>query len=405
MVSPFLPYPLDNGGAMRIYHLLRELAVRHRVTLLCYGTPTPDAVRALAFLSALHTAPAPRFPRPIREHLRHLRDPFPATVCYPAEPLGSRLRRLVAAERFDLVQFEFLGVAHLMEVVGPGPRRVLVHHCPTSELRARQVRRMPWGPRRLYYRLELPKLRRFERAVLARVDGCVAVSERDAGRLRAWVPGLAAAVVPNGVDTEYFRPQGREDPRSLLFIGSFGHDEANVDGVRYFAREILPRIRAQVADAHLSIVGGGAPAAVQALGRQRGIEVLGRVDDVRPHLARAAMLVLPLRAGAGTKVRIFTAMAMAKVVLTTPLGAEGWDGAPGEELVVASGAEAFAAEAVALLRDPDRRARIGQAARARVVRDYDWRALARRLEVFHASLVGDHPVRDGAGTCAGSAAT
>jgi glycosyltransferase involved in cell wall biosynthesis len=375
------------------------------VSLLCYGTPTPEAGRALAFLSALHSEPAPRFPRPIGEHLRHLADPYPTTVCYPAEPLRARLRRIVAEERPDLVQFEFLGIAHLMWSVPPGPRRVLVHHCLTSELRARQVQRMPWGPRRAYYAMDLPRLTRFERAVLRSVDGCVAVSDRDAARLRARVPGLTVATVPNGVDTQYFRPAAGEDPRSLLFIGSFGHDEANVDGVRYMAHELLPRIRAQVPDVRLTIVGGGAPPAVQALGREPGIEVLGRVDDVRPHLARAAVLVLPLRAGAGTKVRIFTAMAMSKAVLATPLGAEGWDGAPGGELVVADGPEAFAREAVALLRDPARRTRLGAAARARVVREYDWRVLGRRLEAFHAALLDGAGAGGRTGVCAGSAAT
>lgn len=395
VVCPSLPYPADNGGAIRVYHLLRELARHHRVAVLCYGTPSREAARALRFLDAVHAVPPPRFPRPWRDHLRALPGALPASVCYPAGPLAAALVRLAAARRWDIVQFEFLGVAHLAGAVGVGPRRVLVNHCLVSELRARQLRLMPWGLRRLYYTWDLPKIRRFERAALRAVDGCVATSEGDAAAMRAWAPGVPVAAIPNGVDTAYFRPAGPEDPRALLFVGSFGQDEANVDAAVSFAREILPRIRRSVPDARLAVVGSGPPPAVRRLARLPGVEVLGRVDDVRPHLARAAVLGLPLRGGAGSKVRVFTAMAMQKAVLATPLGLEGCDAAPGEEVMVADGPEAFAEEAVALLRDPARRARIGEAARRRVVASHDWRVLGRRLEAFHAAL------RDGARAPAG----
>jgi glycosyltransferase involved in cell wall biosynthesis len=135
------------------------------------------------------------------------------------------------------------------------------------------------------------------------------------------------------------------------------------------------------------VVGPAPPLEVRELAHHPGIEVTGRVEDVRPYLARAALVVLPLRAGAGTKLRIFTAMAMQKVVLASPVAAEGIEAAPEEEIVISDGAEPFAEAAIALLLDGSRRSRIGRAARARAVAQYDWRVIGHRLEEFYTSLL------------------
>lgn len=386
-VSPFLPFPLENGGAIRVYHLLRFLSRRHEVTLLCFGALTPQAREALRFCTSVHVVPPPRFPRPWWEHARGLAGALPASVCLPSEAMAARLRHLIASHPFDLVQVEFLGLSHLVQHLD-GRRKVLVEHSITSELRARQLGLMPWGARRLYYGADLLKLRRYEPAAVRAFDACVTVSSRDAGLVRTWAPGLPVATIPNGVDTEYFSPLGGEEASSLLFLGSFHLDPANVDGVLHFARDILPIIRRRLPDVRLTVVGTDPPREVRELSDARSIEVTGRVEDVRPYLARAAAVILPLRAGAGPKLRIFTAMAMQKTVLATSVAAEGVDARPGEEIVIADGAERFAEETIALLRDAPRRARIGQAARARAVAQYDWRVIGGQLETFYTFLLG-----------------
>jgi glycosyltransferase involved in cell wall biosynthesis len=367
--------------------MLRQLARRHEVVLLCPGPLSRDAAQALRFCAGLEVVPPGRSRRPWWEHLRGLAGALPASVCLSSDAMAIRLRELVRAQRFDIVQIEFLGLAHFARLLPSGPRKVLVEHCITSELRARLLRLMPWGARRLYYAVDLLKLRYYERAAMETFDACVTVSSRDERQIRAWVPGLDVATIPNGVDTDYFRPFGQEQPHSLLFIGAFDLEYANVDAVLQFARDILPLIRRRVPDAVLTVVGPAPPRAVLDLAQNPGIEVTGRVEDIRPYLARAALVILPLRGGAGTKIRIFTAMSMQKAVLASSLAVEGIDAATGEEIAIADGPERFAAEAISLLTDAPRRLRIGRAARARAVAQYDWRTLGQKLDDFYASLL------------------
>jgi len=385
VAAPFVPYPLDFGGAIRIYELLRHMAARHEVVLLCPEPIGREASAALSFCAAVEGFPAPAS-RPWHEHARRLLGPLPASVSLTADALLSRVHRLVRGRRFDVAQIEFLGLAHLRDAVPDGVPTALVEHCLATESRARQLGLMPWGPRRLYYAFDSLKLRRYEPAAIRAFDACIAVSERDAEQIRAWAPRVRTTTVPNGVDTEFFQPAEDAGDTELLFLGSFHLDAANVDAAVRLAREILPRVRRRVADARLTIVGTQPPVSVARLAGLPGVRVAGGVSDVRPYLARAAAVALPLRAGAGTKVRIATAMAAQRTVLASPLAAEGLDAVPGEEIVIARGAEEFVEEATALLRDARRRMRIGRAARARAVRDYDWRVLARRLETFHTSL-------------------
>lgn len=380
VVAPFVPYPPDSGGAIRVYHLLRCLARRHEVTLLCLDDGTGDAGN-LPFCRAVHTVPAPRFPRPWHEHLAALPVAVPGSIAIRSEPLREALRELLRTGTYDLVQVEFLGLAHLIEELDSQPA-VLVEHTVGTDLRRRQLRIAPRNLRWLYHALDYAKLLRYEPAVLSRYSGAVAMSSRDALRISRWAPALPVGVVPNGVDTTAFAPDGESDPNEILFIGSFHLDPANVDGVLHFVREIFPRIRSRWAGAALTIVGHSPPPEVSGLSACPGITVRGYVSDVRPYFARASVIVLPLRAGSGTKIRFLTAMAMGRPVVATTLGAEGMDATPGEEFVLADDPERFAEETVQLMRDPERRRAIGTAAREKAVRDYDWGVIGEKLEEF-----------------------
>jgi glycosyltransferase involved in cell wall biosynthesis len=224
---------------------------------------------------------------------------------------------------------------------------------------------------------------RYERRELARFDGILAVSDADRDTFTRLYPGAISQpvhVVPTGVDTDYFEPAS-SDPqsRAMVFTGSMDW-LPNEDAMLYFCREVLPAIRAEIPDASLAIVGRTPTPAVKKLAEEHGVTVTGRVDDVRPYMKEAAVYIVPLRIGGGTRLKIFEAMAMGKAVVSTTVGAEGLPVTDGEHVRLADEPAAFARAVVHLMRDLDERRRIEAAARALVVARYDWSAVAGELE-------------------------
>ena len=198
--------------------------------------------------------------------------------------------------------------------------------------------------------------------------------------LAANAPGTRVYAIPTGVDSAYFKPDGTlEQPTRLVFTGSMDW-RPNDDAMRWFIDAILPRIRAEVPLARLTVVGRNPSAALREAARGAGVEVTGTVDDVREHVDLAAVYVVPLRVGGGTRLKIFEALAMGKAVVSTTVGAEGLPLVDGVHFVRADGAEAFAGAVVALLQDGARRRALGQAGRGLVTERYAWTQVARVFE-------------------------
>jgi glycosyltransferase involved in cell wall biosynthesis len=236
------------------------------------------------------------------------------------------------------------------------------------------------------------RMRRFEAAECRRFDHVVAVSPQDAEVFRRDFGVRSVSDVPTGVDTGYFRPTGAEPrrPHELVFTGSMDW-LPNEDAILWFAAEILPRVRARVPDATLAVVGRNPTAPIRALHGQAGITVTGSVPDVRPYMEAAALFVVPIRIGGGTRLKIFEAMAMGMPVVSTPVGAEGLPVRDGEDVVLAEEAEAFADAVVALLQDPARARALGDAAASRVQREFGWDAVAARFAAQCADAAGASP--------------
>jgi glycosyltransferase involved in cell wall biosynthesis len=223
---------------------------------------------------------------------------------------------------------------------------------------------------------------RFERDAIQRFDLVLAVSDADAQTLARLYGPLSEPVhvVPTGVDTGYFAP--REGPvrsRHLVFTGSMDW-LPNEDGIVHFVREILPLIRQVEPSTTLSIVGRDPTPAVRRLEAEYGVTVTGRVDDVRPFVAEAAVYVVPLRIGGGTRLKIFEAMAMGKPIVSTTVGAEGLPVSDGLHLLLADTPDAFAHAVVRLLQNQTERARLGDAARHLVVNQFDWASVSGHLD-------------------------
>jgi glycosyltransferase involved in cell wall biosynthesis len=235
-------------------------------------------------------------------------------------------------------------------------------------------------PGAAYSFIQWQRLRRYEAQACRRADRVLAVSDADAAALHRLVPDVKATVVPNGIDTRAYRPTpAHADAPSLVFTGTMDF-RPNVDAVLWFARKVLPRIRARVADVCFTAVGQRPHRRLAGLRDDPAVTLTGFVEDTCPYIADAAVYVVPLRMGGGTRFKILEALAMGKAVVSTTLGAEGFPVTHGKELLLADEPEDFAEAVVSLLSVPERRTELSQAGRAFVEARYDWRVIVPLVE-------------------------
>jgi glycosyltransferase involved in cell wall biosynthesis len=367
--------------------MLRAIAREHRVTYLTLddGGAAPDAL-SLAREYARDVVTVP-FDPPARGSARFYLDlarnaasslPY-AVGKYRSRAFEGEIARLAASGNVDVIVCDFLAPAVNLPAALPVPV-VLFQHNVEAEIwrRHADVASNPVAKR--YFGEQFRRMARFEAEVCRDVAHVVAVSDQDADHFRTRYGATAVSAVATGVDTEFFAPSGGVGPAAgpeLVFTGSMDW-MPNEDGILWFAREILPRLRARVPDATVTVVGRNPTAALKALaGEGSGIRVTGRVDDVRPYMERARVFVVPLRVGGGTRLKIYEAMAMGLPVVSTTVGAEGLPVRDGEHLVIGDTPDAFADACAALLRDPPRASAIGTAAQTLVREHFDWARIAR----------------------------
>ena len=229
------------------------------------------------------------------------------------------------------------------------------------------------------------KLRREERAAWRQFDRITLTSERDEELLRRDAPDKPTAVIPNAVDTDFFRPgEGPVEPGTILFFGAINY-YPNTEGLLFFLDEVFPLVKREQPGAKLVIVGQMSPPAITSRASDDVI-VTGLVDDVRAYLERAAVVIAPLRIGGGTRLKIVEAMSMGKPVVATSIGAEGLDVQPDENILLADTPGDFARQVARVLRDAALGVRLGDAARQIALSRYSWRDAVDRLESFYARL-------------------
>jgi len=382
--------PLDKGGKLRTWHVMRHLAARHDIHYLSFADSTQSEADRLGMrevCSRLETVPRTdttkgtwRF---YAEAAGYVVDPVPYAVAkYRSAAYRARLEHLLATESYDAVVCDFLPpVVNLPERL-PCPSIVFTHNVEAEIWRRHAEQATNPVSRRLLTQ-QWQRMLRFEGAALKRFDLVLAVSDADSRTFERLYPGSLKApahVVQTGVDTSYFTPSAEAPSRAhMVFTGSMDW-LPNEDGMTYFCREILPRVRQLEPEATLSIIGRAPTPAVRKLAEIPGVEVTGRVDDVRPHIARGAVYVVPLRIGGGTRLKIFEAMSMAKAVVSTTVGAEGLPVTSGRDVDIADEPARFAHAVVHLMRDTEARRVMETAARRLVVERYDWSAVATDFE-------------------------
>ena len=381
-----LLHPVDKGGRIRTYQMLRALRREHHVTYLCLddGTAAPNAITlAIEYAHDVVTAPfKPASKMSVGffvELLVNVFSPLPYAVArYRSVSLRREIVRL--APLSDVVICDFLAPAINVpnELTTP---TLLFQHNVEAQIWERHASVPQNALRRAYMKQQWRRMRNFEASECRRFGHVVAVSEQDAQTMRSDYGAKSVSHVGTGVDTEYFSPQGVRpfDNHEIVFVGSMDW-MPNDDAMRWLLADILPRIRVIEPQAKLTIVGRNPSAALRQLASQvKNVEVTGTVDDVRPYLARAAVCVVPLRVGGGTRLKIYEAMAMGAPMVSTTIGAEGLPVRDSEHLLIADSPEAQAAAIGRLLRDRSVGAMLAENA-LRYVRAYcGWRVIAEQF--------------------------
>lgn len=381
--------PPDMGGKIRSYQILKQLARRHEVTLFTFYSEHPDDQHLLGngIFSRIVPLPLPLPPRrSLGEYARAARlmaAGRPVTVDKFLRPEAYRqYAELLASSEFDLIVCDFIVPAPLMR--WKTTPTILFTHNVEAQIWERHAKIASNPVMKTVCWLESRALARTERKYVELADHVLTVSENDRAFFLRYVQPDYISVIPTGVDTEYFQPSSvPEEPDATVFTGSMDW-MPNEDGVAYYVDKIFPLIQRDIPAASFWAVGRRPTARTQAVASGK-ILVTGAVDDIRPYLAKAAVCVVPLRSGSGTRIKIFEAMAMGKAVVSTTMGAEGLPVRHGENIILADDPADFAHQVVELLRDPPRRAQLGRAARQLVEQNYSWSSVAATFDqIMHA---------------------
>lgn len=373
--------PIDTGGKIRSYNLLRQLDREHSLTLLSYYGEGLDAAYERD-LGRHFRSPVPmavQLPSgSATGYIRHLASAAPYAVTkFAAAAVRNRVAAWLNEDRFDVVVCDFLSASLNIPAETTTPV-VLFQHNVESLLWKRQATHEAHPLKRIAFRLEAAKMARYEKAALRRFNHVIAVSDADRDAMATMGDPARISVVPTGVDVAMYQPAARVEPSSpiVMFLGSMDW-EANIDAVDHFCHDVWPSVVHSVPGARFRVVGRNPPQRIRDLAGS-SIEVTGTVPSVVEYLEQAAVVVVPLRIGGGTRLKIFEAMAAGRAVVSSAIGAEGLDVVSGDDVVIADEPRTFGRAVIELLTDGDRRRAIGRRA-AETAAKHDWSGIAKQF--------------------------
>jgi polysaccharide biosynthesis protein PslH len=391
--------PPDTGGKIRSYNILRELARQHSVTFFSFYAAHdndlhPDLKNMFDRVVCLPLQlPAPKSFAEMSNYGVRLLSSLPYNVTKYCRPeVRHKLHELLKQEAYDVILCDFVIAAGVIPWDWPTPKVLFTHNVEATIWRRHyEVATNPFW-KAISWR-EWRRMEAAERRYLRLADHVLTVSETDRDAFAPFVEPRRLTMIPTGVDVDYFQPTpGEETTDSLVFTGSMDW-LPNEDAILYFVDAILPLIKQQCANVSLEVVGRSPSRKLQTLTEtNKSVRLTGRVEDIRPFVARGAMCIVPLRIGGGTRLKIFEAMAMSKAVVSTSVGAEGLPVRTGENILLADTPKDFADSVVSLLRDTKLRQRLGTAARSLVQENFSWPKVAKSFaRTLHDAVVAFTP--------------
>ncbi len=397
-LTPQYPYPPHKGTTLRNYNVIARLAQHHDIDLLSLVDSARVPSPLDSFCRRIATVPAPQRSTP-RRAIDTLLSPWPDMgLRLWSSEFQRQLEVWLHDSEYHVIQIEGIELARYG--LTPTPTRknggglgwgTLVFDDHNAEYLLQQriaqaeIESRGWSLGAIYSTIQSRKLRRFERRICRHADRVIAVSEADAAALQSLDPSIRVHVIPNGVDTTYYRRESVTPidlpPHSLVFTGTMDF-RPNVEAVLWFAREVLPQVKASVPDAHFVIVGRQPHPRLNVLRADPAIIITGSVEDTRPYIASAAVDVIPLRMGGGTRLKLLEALSMQAPIVSTTLGAEGFEVASGRELLLADDAASFAQAVIELIDDRARSEALRRAGRS-FAEKYDWQRIGPLFEAVY----------------------
>lgn len=382
-----LLHPVDKGGKIRTYQMLKHLKKQHDITylsLVSHSEPNESFELASQYCNRLVSVPWSESERHSARFYRDLAfnlfSPFPFAIeKYRSVEMQRAIEREITENDFDVVVCDFLVPSINLPLECP-IATVLFQHNVESLIWQRHYQTQTSKIKKAFFHSQWQKMLHYEATTCRRFDAVAAVSVADRDMMREQFGLSEVYDVPTGVDIDYFTPQGSErDPFNLVFTGSMDW-MPNEDAIIYFVEEILPRISHSIPGVTLTVVGRNPSKRLQSLASaNRQILVTGRVSDVRPYIDRASAYIVPIRVGGGTRLKIYEAMAIGKPVISTTIGAEGLPVRDGEELLIADSAQDFAQAVIRSLTDEAFAAAISEQAQHTVCEQFGWNRAADAL--------------------------
>ena len=387
-------WPVNTGGRLRSFNLIKELSAQHELDVLTTHHPAEDggALKAqIPRCSMVKSLPHAMVKRNSAAFIWHLMrswfTPLPVDV-YKCriEELGAEVNKALQNGNYDLCIADFLVAAPNVPMRGKVPIVYFSHN--VEYMIWKRLAQIETNPvRRALLDIEWRKMRRFETRTCADAALSIAVSQEDCAQLSDDNPAMKIRAIPTGVDIEYFKPSNavKEKPLELVFTGSMDW-HPNEDAILYFIDSILPLIRSELPGVTLTVAGRNPSAKLRSAAEHANVTITGTVADVRPHIERAAVYIVPLRVGGGTRLKIFEALAMGKAVVSTTIGAEGLPLQDDVHVVRADTPQTFANAVLTLLRDKAGRDQLGANGRQLMEDKFSWPKVAQQFAEYCAEV-------------------
>ena len=381
-ITSQFPFPPDSGWNIRVFNFIRFLSAKHKITLLSFYTEKDDPSKfseLSGYCSEIFTIRRSSSYNPL-DLAKGLLTSIPFSVWnFESRKMEKKAKGLFSSKEFDVIQVEDIHMSQYLPWDCSGLKILDMHNVESEYLeRFSEIEKNVF--KKYYASLTAGKLKKYEISNSKKFDLCLAVSEKDLKTFQLFAQPKSLEVIPNGVDLNYFSTKGvKADPLTLLFLGKLDY-RPNIDAMFYFMEKIWPLIIKRIPDAKFLVVGKDMPENLKSSLKSKNVILKGYVEDIREVLSSCSVMVVPLRYGGGTRIKILEAFAMGKPVVSTTLGCEGIEVHSGEEILIADTPESFAESVVQVLTYPDLREKLSRTGRKLVQEKYDWEKIIQKLE-------------------------